>query len=39
MRDGTIIILAEDREAIHHAKLLISSRDFIHRQVDASNPF
>lgn len=39
MRDGTIIILAEDREAIHHAKLLISSRDFIHKQIDASNPF
>lgn len=39
MPDGTIIILAEDQTAIHHAKLLISSRGFIRKQVDASNPF
>ncbi|MGH9734281.1 MAG: hypothetical protein ACRD8A_06810 [Candidatus Acidiferrales bacterium] len=39
MQDGTVIVLAEDRTAIHHAKLLISSRGFIRKQVDASNPF
>lgn len=39
MPDGTLIFLAEDKVAVRHAKLLISTRDYILKQVDANNPF
>lgn len=39
MPDGTLVFLAEDKTAVGHAKLLISTRDYIRKEVDANNPF
>ncbi|MGC1105731.1 MAG: hypothetical protein WA876_04265 [Candidatus Acidiferrales bacterium] len=39
MPDGTLIFLAEDKVAVNHAKILISTGDYIAKQVDANNPF
>jgi hypothetical protein len=39
MPDGTFILIGEDQTAVRYSKLLISTRAYIRKEIDANNPF
>jgi hypothetical protein len=39
MSDGAVMIIAEDKTAVGYAKLLVSTQDFLHKELSANNPF